>query len=262
MYTNSNLQYSSLESQKLTTRLLDRKQAAVKKLETARLDHQSRVISLQEIQQLNVRKAQAIEANLDKVEEAMAAINNLLCKGMDWVNIGKLVEQERRKGNSVAELIGGLKLKENIITLKLGEEDYGAQVDKESGEDEPNENSDSDMDSMDLNTNEQKFLNVDVDISKSAWANAREYYDQKKSAAVKEEKTIQSSAKALKSTEKKVLADLKKNLQKEKQLLRPVRQYLWFEKFFFFFSSDGYLVLGYAQFVLTLVNNSLLLPRN
>jgi preprotein translocase subunit Sss1 len=65
-------------------------------------------------------------------------------------------------------------------------------------------------------------------------------------AAVKEQKTAQSSTKALKSHEKKVTEDLKRNLKQEKQVLRPARKPFWFEKFLFFISSEGYLVLGYV----------------
>ena len=87
-------------------------------------------------------------------------------------------------------------------------------------------------------------LLVDVDLTLSPWSNARQYYDQKKTAANKEQKTIQSSAKALRSTERKVASDLKKSLKQEKDLMRPMRRQLWFEKFFYFISSEGYLVLG------------------
>ena len=66
----------------------------------------------------------------------------------------------------------------------------------------------------------------------------------RRSAAVKEQKTLQSSEKALKSTEKKISADLKKGLSHEKEVMRPQRKAMWFEKFGFFISSEGYLVLA------------------
>lgn len=61
---------------------------------------------------------------------------------------------------------------------------------------------------------------------------------------MKEQKTLQSSEKALKNTEKKISADLKKGLKQEKEMMRPQRKALWFEKFVYFISSEGYLVLG------------------
>ena len=91
---------------------------------------------------------------------------------------------------------------------------------------------------------EDKQLAVDIDLAHSAWANARQYHENKRSAAKKQEKTAQASQKALKSTEQKVMADLKKVLKKEKEVLRPVRKQMWFEKFIYFISSDKYLVLA------------------
>ncbi|KAH0565781.1 hypothetical protein GP486_000826 [Trichoglossum hirsutum] len=237
--------YSSIEGQKLESRLFDREANAKKKLEAARRDHEKRIDGLQEVQSLNVRKAQAIEANLQRVEEAIAAINSLIGQGMDWTEIARLIEMEKARNNPMAEIIElPLKLYENTATLLLGEVD---------GEDFKGDETDSDLFESDNDTtpNVQKArkdfdkrLSIDIDLGLSPWANARQYYDQKRNAAAKEQKTLQSSSKALKSTEKKITADLKKGLKQEKQVLRPVRAPPWFEKFYFFISSDGYLVLG------------------
>lgn len=225
----------------------DRKLAAVKRLTTARSEHESRVGALRNVQTLNERKAQAIEANLDKVEEAISSVNALIYQGVDWKGIEVMISNARRAGNPVAELVGGLRLAEGVISLSLAEE--GAEEDEASDNEdadvsESEEESDDEVESAKKNKNEQQKLRIDVKLALSGWANAREYYSEKKTAAVKEEKTIQASNKALKNTERKVLTDLKKGLKKEKQLLRPVRQQLWFEKFYFFISTDGYLVLG------------------
>ncbi|KAH9381700.1 hypothetical protein HPB48_011970 [Haemaphysalis longicornis] len=71
------------------------------------------------------------------------------------------------------------------------------------------------------------------DIDLSAYANARKYYDQKRHAAGKQQKTIESSAKAYKSAEKKT-----------REALKQARKAFWFEKFFWFISSEDYLVVG------------------
>ncbi len=54
-----------------------------------------------------------------------------------------------------------------------------------------------------------KRLVIDVDLALSPWANAREFYGQRRSAVEKEQKTLQSSTKALKSQEAKITQDLK-----------------------------------------------------
>ena len=61
---------------------------------------------------------------------------------------------------------------------------------------------------------------------------------------MKEEKTIQQSEIALKNAEQKIAIELKKNLKLEKPTLQPIRKQMWFEKFTWFISTDGYLVLA------------------
>lgn len=68
------------------------------------------------------------------------------------------------------------------------------------------------------------------------------YYDQKRNAAKKQQKTIESQVKALKSAERKTLQTLKEvhtitNINK-------ARKTYWFEKFFWFISSENYLVIA------------------
>ncbi|KAF8544667.1 fibronectin-binding protein A N-terminus-domain-containing protein [Trichophaea hybrida] len=220
--------YSSIEAQKLESRLKEREIAAQKRLEAARNDHQKRVEVLRDVQDLNIRKAQTLEANFSRVEEAIAAVNGLIAQGMDWVQAARLIEGEQKRGNAVAEIIQlPLKLYENTITLKLRETEFeagdfifaGFSDDEDDETDEERENADDQK--------AEKPLSIDVDLSLSAFANARNYYDEKRTAAEKETKTLKSSAKALKSTERKVTADLKKGLKTEKQLLRPQNEYIY-----------------------------------
>ncbi len=241
--------FSSIEGQKLESRLSEREENANKKLVTARQDHNKRLGGLQQAQETHIRKAQAIEANLQQVQEAVSAINGLVAQGMDWVEIARLIEMEQARNNPVAQIIKlPLKLYENTATLLLEEarfddEDFeGNETDSDVEESEDEES--AKLKRPQALAKPEARLTIDIDLSLSPWSNARQYYEQKKVAAVKEQKTLQSSEKALKNTEKKINSDLKKGLKQEKQVLRPVRQQLWFEKFNFFISSENYLVLG------------------
>lgn len=239
--------FSSLEGQKLETRLSEREATAKRKLDAAKSDQHKRIEGLQEAQTMNMRKAAAIEASVEWVQEAMDAVNGLLAQGMDWVDIGKLVELEKKRNNPVAGIIvPPLNLAENMITLNLAEED-----DEEEEEADPFETDDSESEDEDARVTSTKKtekpakgLNVEINLKLSPWSNAREYYDQRRTAVVKEEKTQQQATRALKSAEQKITEDLKKGLKQEKALLQPIRNQLWFEKFLWFISSDGYLVLG------------------
>jgi predicted ribosome quality control (RQC) complex YloA/Tae2 family protein len=238
--------FSSLEGQKLESRLTEREDNAKKKIQQARDEQAKRIDGLQQVQELNVRKAGAIEANVERVEEAVAAVNGLVAQGMDWADIGKLIENEQARHNAVAETIKlPLKLHENTVTLLLSEFDT-AQGDDEMADETESEDSDDEnaQPQHQQRGREDRRLTIDIDLALSAWANARQYHDQKRTAAEKQEKTAQASQKALKNTEHKVMADLKKGLKQEKDILRPVRKQMWFEKFIYFISSDGYLVLA------------------
>lgn len=239
--------FSSIESQKLESRLYERDENARKKLDKARQEHEKRLGGLQQAQQQNVRKAEAIEANWQKVQEATTAINGLIAQGMDWVEIARLIEMEQVKLNPVAGLIKlPLKLYENTATLLLSEANFEADDDyegNETGSDVSSIEENGPLSSATFKTIDDR-LAVDIDLALSPWSNARQYYDQKKTAAVKEQKTIQSSSKALKSTERKINADLQKGLKQEKEFMKPVRKQMWFEKFIYFISTESYLVLG------------------
>lgn len=239
--------FSSLESQKLESRLTEREEAAKKKLDAVRQEHQKRLGELEKAQDLHIHKAGAIEDNVYRVQEAMDAVNGLIAQGMDWVEIERLVEMEQSRGNPVAKIIKlPLKLHENTITLLLGEagniddEDEKIFTDDESEE----ESEDEEQEEAKAAERQSALLTIDIDLGLTPWANATQYYEQKKVAAAKQQKTAQSSTKALKSHEKKVTQDLKRGLKQEKQVLHLSRNPFWFEKFLFFISSEGYLVLG------------------
>lgn len=169
---------------------------------------------------------------------------------MDWQEIARLIEMEQERHNVVAEMIKlPLKLYENTTTLLLSEAAYEGEDDYD-GNETGSDVSDSEEDLQNsskvpkIPNPVDKRLAVDIDLALSPWSNARQYYEQRRSAAVKEQKTLQSSEKALKSTEKKISADLKRGLRQEKEVMRPQRKAMWFEKFVFFISSEGYLVLA------------------
>ncbi|KAI1140764.1 hypothetical protein F5Y05DRAFT_286055 [Hypoxylon sp. FL0543] len=239
--------FSSLERQKQESRLTEKEIAAKRKLDATETEHAKRIEGLQAAQLINIRKANAIEANVERVQEAIDAINGLIQQGMDWEDIGKLVERERRKNNPVASIIGlPLKLHENTITVLLGEAEEEEEDDDDASDTDSISSKDSGYGGTEASIRKagENRLPVEIDLGLSPYANAGEYYSEKKNAAVKEQKTIQQSETALKNAEQKIAAELKKGLKQEKPVLQPIRKQFWFEKFIWFISSDGYLVLG------------------
>ncbi|KAI0871106.1 hypothetical protein GGS24DRAFT_504117 [Hypoxylon argillaceum] len=239
--------FSSIEGQKLESRLTEREAAARRKLEAAKADQEKRIEGLKAVQTLNVRKANAIEANIERVQEAMDAVNGLIAQGMDWENIGSLIDRERRLNNPVASIISlPLKLHENTITVLLGEAEEEDEDEDEAYETDSSDDMDSGLGGSVTSSmkNQNRRLAVDINLGISPFSNAREYYEERKVAVVKEQKTKQQSEMALKSAGQKIEAELRKGLKQEKPVLQPIRRQMWFEKFVWFLSTDGYLVLG------------------
>lgn len=71
-----------------------------------------------------------------------------------------------------------------------------ANSDSDDSDDDDDDDDDSDNSDDDESTNkQQQVYKVDVDISTTAFSNARNYYDMKKSTAAKHEKTIAATSK-------------------------------------------------------------------
>ncbi|KIH94642.1 hypothetical protein SPBR_05539 [Sporothrix brasiliensis 5110] len=227
--------FSHLQGLKADRQVHQQESAASKKLEATKRDQAQRIESLQETQQLNARKAAAIEANKDWVQLAIDAVNEQLQLGMDWGDLQVMIENSAAS-NPVAALIKlPMNLAEGTITLRLHEEpEEGWEEEFEEGAYEQDEDGDEGHGTID----------VDVKLALSVWSNAREYYDQKRVAAVKEQKTKEVTSLALRNAEKKVVEELKRVQKTGKPTPQLIRRQLWFEKFWWFISSDGHLILA------------------
>ncbi|KAI8394072.1 fibronectin-binding protein A N-terminus-domain-containing protein [Radiomyces spectabilis] len=233
--------FSAIEAQKLELKARQQEEAALKKLESVRKEQESRVEGLLQQQMTNTRKAQLIELNLPMVDAAITIIRNAVASQMDWKDLEGLVKNEKKHGNPIALIIDSLKLKTNQITLMLT--DPEALEDEESDEDESDEEEDDDDGDTSRSTKkEPEVYLVDVELSLTAFANARKYYEQKKTTASKHDKTIAASSKALKSAERKIRQDLKET--KITASINKIRKPFWFEKFLWFISTEGHLVIA------------------
>lgn len=206
--------FSTLEGQKIDMKTVQIEREAMKKLQNVRKDHEKRVSELVQTQAVDVRAADLISRNEQLVEQARLAIQAALANQMSWEDITLLVKTAQDNKDPVASSIKHLKLNTNHITVLLSDP-YDEEL-------EP--------------------MCVDIDLSLTAFANARRYYDQKRNAAKKQQKTLESAGKALKSAERKTKQTLKE-AHTVSNIIKARKTY-WFEKFFWFISSDNYLVIG------------------
>ncbi|KAL8598247.1 hypothetical protein ACOMHN_035197 [Nucella lapillus] len=218
--------FSKLESQKLDLKVLHQEKAALKKLDNVKKDHEKRINELQKEQDKDIMRGQLIEMNLELVDKAILVVRSALANQIDWTEISQLVKEAQATGDAVARAIVTLKLDINHITLMLHDPYEG-----EANDD------DDDEESVAL-----KPMKVDIDLGLSAYANSRKFFDKKKQAAKKEQKTMEASNKAMKSAEKKTKETLKDMATVAS--INKTRKTYWFEKFLWFISSENYLVIG------------------
>lgn len=199
------------ESSKSKQRKLE--ESAQAKLQAIQDEQQTRIDALRGSIDLTLEKAQVIEAEGGMVEAVSAVIRVAVENGMDWRELDDLIREEKRNGRPTALLIKKLKLDKRLVEISLPHGDG--------------------------------LLDLDVDFTLSLHANANWYYEQRKQAIAKLERTIKANEAALKSAKAKIDTDLfSKRSATSRALIRSSKRTLWFEKYAWFLSSDGFLVLA------------------
>lgn len=226
--------YGKMESQKADIKIIQHEKNALKTLNNFKKDHQKRLEHLEKEQAQDVFKANLIEENLEVVDQAIKIVRSAIANQIDWEEINNLIKDAQSKGDPVATTISKLKFETNQIVMQL--------VEKESLDvDECEEFFSSDEDEK-VKKKQNKPVKIEIDLSISAYANAKKYYDKKRQAKNKQQKTIEASEKAFKSAEKKTITALKDVAAV--QSIQKARKPFWFEKFLWFITSENYLVLG------------------
>eukprot|EP00038_Savillea_parva_P030846 m.80823 g.80823 ORF g.80823 m.80823 type:complete len:1353 (+) comp9372_c0_seq3:96-4154(+) len=248
--------FSEMEAQKMEMRTLQKEQAALKKLENVKNDHERRLKGLKHAQELNTIRAELIELNVIMVDKAIQVINSALATSMEWKAIEDMVAEAASRGDEVAGAITALKLDHNTITMRLTKPFADSSSSDDNSSDNSGSGSDGDGDSGAARQGKArkskkqnkgrgkgpKGTSVDIDLSMTAFANARALYDTKRSQAKKEQKTIEASEQALRNAEVKTTAALKQ-VQVQAKMAKSRKSY-WFEKFLWFISSENYLIVG------------------
>lgn len=226
--------YSTQESQKIDLKTFQQEREALKKLSNVKNDHAKRLVDLSKAQIDDRKKAELITRNQKLVDNAILAIQSAIASQMSWPDIHELLKAAQTNKDPVASTIKQLKLETNHISILL--KDPYALYDEDGEE--------SDEDDEDREDDEGKLepMVVDIDLAISAFANARRYYDLRRTAVKKEQKTIESSGKALKSAERRTQQTLKE--VRAQSTISKARKVFWFEKFYWFISTENYLVIG------------------
>uniref|UniRef100_A0A7E4VFA8 NFACT-R_1 domain-containing protein n=1 Tax=Panagrellus redivivus TaxID=6233 RepID=A0A7E4VFA8_PANRE len=210
--------YSVLDDQKAEQKALMAEKQALKKVENVKRDHESRVTQLVELQTSQELKAQRIEVNKELVDKTLLLVRSAIANQLSWDQIKAWIDNLAQAGVPAAMAIVKFDFNNNEVTMSLS--------DPYDEEEEP--------------------MNIDIDIGLSAAQNCRKYFTERKNAAEKQKKTIQASAKALKNAQMQTKTKIDQ-VRAHTHLLRA-RKTMWFEKFYWFISSDKYLVIAGRDF--------------
>jgi predicted ribosome quality control (RQC) complex YloA/Tae2 family protein len=200
--------------------------ASYRTLPKVRKEQSQRAAALEREREADELRATLIEYNLERVDVALAAVNNALAGGMGWGDLEIMIREETRAGNPVAGTIKSLDLANNKITVTLAnhldddeddedeEEEDGEDEDKDGDEDDAGEGDDEKsserkrkQQQKKLRRKRRKAVAVELDLSLSAYANARTHFEKKKKHATKHDKTLAQTERAVAAAEKKAKAD-------------------------------------------------------
>jgi len=119
--------------------------------------------------------------------------------GISWTDITRMVKEEKKGGNPLANLIHKMNFEKNQVTLLL---------------DAVNEDEVSNEFSVDEKfTNFDPVMRVDVDLHISAQMNIKKYFEIKKKSYEKEVKTKTAADIAVKEAEANALKEITKHRQ-------------------------------------------------
>ncbi|GJQ11321.1 hypothetical protein GpartN1_g3112.t1 [Galdieria partita] len=250
--------FANLEKARAEATASKQESVVSKKVESLRKDLERRIDELERAKEENFKIAEAVELNADEVDKAIWVVRAMIASGVSWDELGKMLEEEKEKGNPVVEIIHSLHLDRNEITLML-------PVDSTREDEDPKENfqyrsEDNTCDDTDeteeqfqtermvaeLNASKPVIL-ADIDLSLSAFANAARYFESRKRAQEKKEKTLEVTKRALNVAEKKASKQVERSQQRSLKpavAIREIRKPAWFEKFDWFISSENFLVIA------------------
>ncbi|XP_045605121.2 ribosome quality control complex subunit NEMF isoform X1 [Procambarus clarkii] len=226
--------FSKMEAGKIDHKAVQKEKEALKKLENVKRDHERRLQDLSDTQKTNELHGHMIELNKDLVDAAILVVRSAVANQIDWRQIRELLAEAQARGDPVALPIKQLKLESSTMTLLLSDpydcDEDDILLDSDEEREEGNDST------------KMRPMTVDIELELSAMANARKYFDQKRQAAKKEQRTIDASAKVLQLATKKTNQTLKEVAAISN--INKARKVLWFEKFLWFISSENYLVIA------------------
>lgn len=222
--------FCKIEEQKLCRAAVAAEEAAYKRIEKTISDQEKMLKGLADTQAKLEAHASTVETCSNEIEKVRTVINSALSNRMAWDDINDMVVSQTNAGNPIASLIKKLDLENHTALLRLPNSHYI----------ETSDGCSNSISSKDITS--QPFIDVSIDLTMTAFNNASAMYKERAAAARKEEKASASSEFVIRKVRDQVMKGLE--AQKLKRTLATTRKVHGFEKFNWFLTSDGYLVLS------------------
>ena len=205
--------FSAIETSGEADKVDAQRAALLSKVENIKADQQRRIEELIAEQECLWHQAELLEANLDIADAAITILNALISKQLSWAEISETVAAQGKAGHPVASRIGKIDFNRNRFQMRIIEDEN---------------------------------VNVWLDLSLGGTQNVSALHAMRKHHKEKLAKTQDQAAAAIKAAEQKLRSDLSKfddSVERDRHLAK-VRRRFWFEKFYWFITSEGFLVIA------------------
>jgi predicted ribosome quality control (RQC) complex YloA/Tae2 family protein len=220
------LYFTQIDKQKEDSKVQQKEAEIYKKMNRIKNDQLKRIEGLQKEQDNSLSKAKLLQNSIDEVQAIIEILNALQQSGLQWKEIWRMIKEEKRSGNPLANLISAIDLEKKSITLIFSSGEKHSEHDANEFFDDQTEN-----------------LMITIDIDLSAQGNIQKYFEIKKKTQEKEERTKGKANEAIKHAEDQARKALLKT-RNEQKLKTAARKPFWFEKFDWFISSENYLIIS------------------
>jgi len=84
-----------------------------------KLDQQKRLDELQQVQEVDKRKAELIMFNQETIEQAISIMRQLIANQLSWADIWAQIQEAQKTGDQLANQITSINLIKNQIQMGL-----------------------------------------------------------------------------------------------------------------------------------------------
>ncbi|OPY28615.1 MAG: hypothetical protein A4E28_01415 [Methanocella sp. PtaU1.Bin125] len=200
--------YSAVTVSEIKAKAAEKKVEKMGPLERRLKQQEEAIAKFEKEEAENVRKGELIYADYQQVEDIIKVINGARAKGYSWDDIRKTLKDAKKAGNAAATAIQAVDPATGTLTIKLPE------------------------------------ATVNIDIALTVPQNAQAYYDKAKKITAKKEGALKAigQTKAAMAKAQPAAADAA-GKKKVKASTKP-RKPRWYDRFRWFHTSDGFLVVG------------------